>query len=664
MAATTKFLSKYDMQDMLGKGAFGSVWKAIDHDTDVPVAVKVIDRRKLKPKDDKAVYDEVAIMKDLSGNDSIVQLLNFYESEKTFHVVLELAMGGDVFERLSKRRYYKETDARELSFHLLNAVSFIHSKGYVHRDLKPENLLLRDESDDSDGLMVADFGFAVRNTSDQLKTRCGTPAFVAPEICVGVPYGSSVDVWSCGVILYLLLGGYAPFQQRDMRELFRKIRAADYSFHEKYWDPISMPAKQLIARMLTVDPTKRITAEEALKSKWMTMPDEEMGPAMKENLSETIAQMKKFVARNKLRGAMIATTYATTAKFWAGNAVSFMSKNTTVGSSAFASNKTLTKGKVGQKFDNIYQLDQKLRQGRISGIWKGARREAENGMELAIKVISVDKCNLQEESRIMNEVAILQSLNHPNILRLHDFFEESPNFFIVMELMEGGDVFDKIVEKTQYTEKDAKELVRSLLKGVEYIHTRRVAHRDLKPQNLLLASLESDVLVKIADFSFARRVHTPKSLFTRCGTPTYVAPEILKNHPHDESADMWSVGVIAFVALVGYPPFIEEDQRVLFRKIRLGEYCFYDEDWEGISADARDLISKLLIVDPDHRCTASQAINHKWITGDDSGLSTRDISASLKKLKTSMGSIDEDNQPENKNYQSFGEIPNESVLPM
>jgi len=339
---------------------------------------------------------------------------------------------------------------------------------------------------------------------------------------VGVPYGSSVDIWSCGVILYLLLGGYAPFQQRDMRELFRKIRAADYSFHEKYWDPISMPAKQLIARMLTVDPTKRITAEEALKSKWMTMPDEEMGPAMKENLSETITQMKKFVARNKLRGAMIATTYATTAKFWAGNAVSFMSKKTTVGSSAFASNKTLTKGKVGQKFDDIYQLDQKLRQDRISGIWKGARREGENDMELAIKVISVDKCNLQEESRIMNEVAILQSLNHPNILRLHDFFEESPNFFIVMELMEGGDVFDKIVEKTQYTKRDAQELVRSLLKGVEYIHTRHVAHRDLKPQNLLLSSLENDVLVKIADFSFARRVHTPKSLFTRCGTPTYV----------------------------------------------------------------------------------------------------------------------------------------------
>mmetsp|Transcript_23813 Transcript_23813/g.30369 ORF Transcript_23813/g.30369 Transcript_23813/m.30369 type:complete len:202 (+) Transcript_23813:997-1602(+) len=199
-----------------------------------------------------------------------------------------------------------------------------------------------------------------------------------------------------------------------------------------------------------------------------------------------------------------------------------MSKKTTVGSSAFASNETLTKGKVGQKFDDIYQLDQKLRQGRISGIWKGARREGENDMELAIKVISVDKCNLQEESRIMNEVAILQSLNHPNILRLHDFFEESPNFFIVMELMEGGDVFDKIVEKTQYTERDAQELVRSLLKGVEYIHTRRVAHRDLKPQNLLLSSLENDVLVKIADFSFARRVHTPKSLFTRCGTPTYV----------------------------------------------------------------------------------------------------------------------------------------------
>jgi calcium/calmodulin-dependent protein kinase (CaM kinase) II/calcium/calmodulin-dependent protein kinase I len=501
----------------------------------------------------------------------------------------------------------------------------------------------------------------------------GTPAFVAPEICIGSPYGSKVDMWSCGVILYLLLGGYAPFQQRDMKELFRKIRAADYSFHEKYWDPISMPAKQLITQMLTVDPSKRISASDALKSKWMTMAEEDMGDAMKQHLSETVNQMKKFVARNKLRGAMIATTYVTTAKFWTGNNVSFMSQNTTfksqnttfksqntaLNSAAFTSTRTLTMGKVGQTFEDVYQLDQKIREGRISGIWKGAKRDGDDRGIVAIKVINVDRCNHQEEARIMNEVAILQSLVHPNILKLHDFFEESPRFYIVMELMQGGDVFDRIVQKTQYTELDARELISTLLEAIEFIHSRRVAHRDLKPQNLLLETIENDNIIKVSDFSFARRVHTPKSLFTRCGTPTYVAPEILKNHPHDEVADMWSVGVIIFVALVGYPPFIEEDQRVLFRKIRLGEYCFFDEDWVGISQESRELISKLLIVDPDQRWTATQALDHKWFSCADTKLSSRDIYPSLEKFKVSMGSLDTEDQSENKNYQSFGRLPDE-----
>lgn len=449
-----------------------------------------------------------------------------------------------------------------------------------------------------------------------------------------------------------------------MRELFRKIRAADYIFHEKCWAPISMTAKQLIVNMLTVDPSKRISAADALKSDWMTMSDDEMRTAAQQNLTESVAMMKKFVARQKLRGALIATTYATTAKFWTGNAVSFMSQNTTFNSVGFSSVKTLTKGKVGQTFEHLYRLDSKIRQGRIAGIWKGSSIDKENPGEndFAIKVIRVDKCNVQEEARIMNEVAVLKSMDHLNIIKIYDFFEESPKFFIVMDLMEGGDVFERIVQKTQYTEVDARKLAIRLLTGVEYIHQRGVAHRDLKPQNLLLSSKTNNDEIKIADFSFSRRVHTPKSLFTRCGTPTYVAPEILKNHPHDEHCDLWSIGVIIYVTLVGYPPFIEEDQRVLFRKIRLGEYCFYDEDWVGISFESRDLITRLLAVDPDERWSASQALKHGWFTGvHEDKLSNRDISSSLAELQLSIGNFDDENQPENANYRSFGELPDETL---
>lgn len=260
----------------------------------------------------------------------------------------------------------------------------------------------------------------------------------------------------------------------------------------------------------------------------------------------------------------------------------------------------------------------------------------------------------------MNEVAIMKSLNHPNVLKLIDFFEESPNFYLVMELMEGGDLFDRVATKMQYKEVDARKLALSFLRAVEHIHSHCVAHRDLKPQNLLLKSIQNDCDVKVSDFSFAKRVHTPKSLLTRCGTPTYVAPEILKNHPHDEMADMWSVGVIIFVILVGYPPFIEEDQRVLFRKIRLGDYCFLEEDWSGISKEAKNLITKLLIVDPDQRWTASQALGHKWFTGLDS---TRplspDISQKIDMLKLSISAFGNKNRHENKDYNSFRTLPDE-----
>ncbi len=319
-----------------------------------------------------------------------------------------------------------------------------------------------------------------------------------------------MDMWSCGVILYLLLGGYTPFQSKDLRVLFRKIRAADYSFHEKYWDPISSPAKHLIVRLLTVDYTKRMSAAEVLKSKWMTMSEEELMSLTSGGvqLPETVKQFQHFVARQKLRSAMIATTYATTAKFWTGDAVSFMSRLTTFNSTALVSTRTLTNGKVGQRFIDLYDLGDTIKEGRIGSVWRGVERDDETQQPLAVKIIRMKKVNLQEEARIMNEVSILQSLRHPSILRVHDFFEESPDFFIVMELMEGGDLYDSIVSKTFYAEKEARIMAKSLLSAVQYFHGRGVAHRDLKPQNLLLTvsrilALKSSVdLQLIINFSY------------------------------------------------------------------------------------------------------------------------------------------------------------------
>jgi serine/threonine protein kinase len=163
-----------------------------------------------------------------------------------------------------------------------------------------------------------------------------------------------------------------------------------------------------------------------------------------------------------------------------------------------------------------------------------------------------------------------------------------------------------------------------------------VVHRDLKPQNILLKFKEQHYQkIKLADFSFASRVHTPRSLTTRCGTPTYVAPEILKNIPYDQSADMWSVGVILYTLLVGYPPFASEHQSTLFQKIRTADYTFVEYDWRNISPSAQDLIRNLLTVDPSKRLTAKQALyESEWLRDQDvKRLSSSDLSSSVQQLR-------------------------------
>lgn len=144
---------------------------------------------------------------------------------------------------------------------------------------------------------------------------------------------------------------------------------------------------------------------------------------------------------------------------------------------------------------------------------------------------------------------------------------------------------------------------------------------------------DNDSEVKIADFGFAKKCTKPASLTTQCGTPGYVAPEILEGTPYDTQADMWSLGVIAYILLGGYPPFIEKDQRILFRKIRKGDYEFHDEYWGQVSKDAKDLISSLLTVSPKKRLTATQSLRDRWITGDDAQLAAQDLAVNLAEFK-------------------------------
>lgn len=286
----------------------------------------------------------------------------------------------------------------------------------------------------------------------------------------------------------------------------------------------------------------------------------------------------------------------------------------------------------GMNFGQLYKIKGVLGTGAFSTVREGTHY-SNPGEKFAIKVILRSKLTEEDEAALIDEVNILRELKHYNIIRLFDFFRETTTYYMVMELMSGGELFDRIVTKAYYNEKEARDVCKILLEAVSYCHQQNVAHRDLKPENLLLRAVDNDHEVKIADFGFAKKVQRPKSLVTQCGTPGYVAPEILEGTPYDTQADMWSVGVILYILLGGYPPFMDANQRELFRKIRHADYEFHNEYWNPVSLEAKGLIASLLVVNPDHRLNAQQALHHKWMLKTAEDLSEFNLDKNLDELK-------------------------------
>jgi calcium/calmodulin-dependent protein kinase I len=201
---------------------------------------------------------------------------------------------------------------------------------------------------------------------------------------------------------------------------------------------------------------------------------------------------------------------------------------------------------------------------------------------------------------LKTEVHILKSVNNPNIVELLDVYEDDENVYLVMELLTGGELFDRIVNKypNGYSEKTASILIKKIVSSIQYLHKLGVVHRDLKPENLLYASEDNDSDIKITDFGLAKIANGEVMLKTACGTPNYVAPEVLLNHGYDSSVDMWSIGVILYILLCGFPPFYSENTPELFDQIINGVYDFPSPYWDNISNSAKSLIQGLLQVDP------------------------------------------------------------------
>ncbi|XP_044039192.1 calcium/calmodulin-dependent protein kinase type II delta 1 chain isoform X8 [Siniperca chuatsi] len=310
MASTTctRFTDEYQLYEELGKGAFSVVRRCMKISTGQEYAAKIINTKKLSARDHQKLEREARICR-LLKHPNIVRLHDSISEEGFHYLVFDLVTGGELFEDIVAREYYSEADASHCIQQILEAVLHCHQMGVVHRDLKPENLLLASKLKGA-AVKLADFGLAIEVQGDQQAWFgfAGTPGYLSPEVLRKDPYGKPVDMWACGVILYILLVGYPPFWDEDQHRLYQQIKAGAYDFPSPEWDTVTPEAKDLINKMLTINPAKRVTATDALKHPWIC---QRSTVASMMHRQETVECLKKFNARRKLKGAILTTMLAT-----------------------------------------------------------------------------------------------------------------------------------------------------------------------------------------------------------------------------------------------------------------------------------------------------------------------------------------------------------------
>mmetsp|Transcript_27737 Transcript_27737/g.36092 ORF Transcript_27737/g.36092 Transcript_27737/m.36092 type:complete len:523 (-) Transcript_27737:190-1758(-) len=263
-----------------------------------------------------------------------------------------------------------------------------------------------------------------------------------------------------------------------------------------------------------------------------------------------------------------------------------------------------------------YHLGSKIGEGTYASVMKCTEQFTEK--KYAVKQVNLALLNKQERKDLSRELEILSKMRNKYIVRLQEVFEHKNVVYMIQELLTGGELFEKILERKRFSEPEAKNVLNGIGSALAYCHSKGVVHRDIKPENVLLIGKEDSSAVKLIDFGFAHYLPEDRNLKLLCGTPGYVAPEMLKDDGYREQVDIWALGVIMYIMLAGFPPFnIDDDQpggrERLFEQIKKANYTFPSPYWDSVSEEAIDLISNLLEADPTKRLTAQQALDHEWM---------------------------------------------------
>uniref|UniRef100_A0AAR2KL98 Ribosomal protein S6 kinase n=1 Tax=Pygocentrus nattereri TaxID=42514 RepID=A0AAR2KL98_PYGNA len=648
-------IENFELLKVLGTGAYGKVFlvrKVSGHDSGKLYAMKVLKKATIvqKAKTAEHTRTERQVLEHIRQSPFLVTLHYAFQTDTKLHLILDYVNGGELFTHLVQRVRFKEQEVALYSGEIVLALEHLHQLGVVYRDLKLENILL-----DSNGhIVLTDFGLSKEfDEVERAYSICGTIEYMAPEIVEGGESGhdKAVDWWSLGVLMYELMTGGSPFtvdgDENSHSDIAKRILKKDPPY-PKDMGPL---AKDIIQRLLIKDPKERIGS----------------GPSGAQNVKshpfyqkinwEDLAAKKvpapfKPVIRDELDVSNFAEeftemdpTYSPAAlpqncdrifKGYSFIAPSILFKRNVVmddpiqlcggadrpGSAAVARSAMMK----DSPFYINFEMDLKetaLGEGSFSICRQCTHKKS--GQKYAVKIVSK-----RMEAQTQKEIAALKLCDgHPNIVKLHEIYHDQLHTYLVLELLRGGELLERIRRKQHFSETEASRIMRRLVSAVSHMHDVGVVHRDLKPEVPLYSTTSA---IKIIDFGFARLKPPDNQLLkTPCFTLQYAAPEILTYDGYDESCDLWSLGVILYTMLSGQVPFQCQEKSLthtsaeeIMKKIKQGDFSFQGEAWRNVSQQAKELIQELLTVDPNKRIKMCELRYNAWLQ-DDSQLSSNPL---------------------------------------
>ncbi|XP_061083869.1 ribosomal protein S6 kinase alpha-2 isoform X2 [Conger conger] len=616
--------SQFELLKVLGQGSYGKVFlvrKTKGPDTGQLYAMKVLKKATLKVRDQVRSKMERDILAEVN-HPFIVKLHYAFQTEGKLYLILDFLRGGDLFTRLSKEVMFTEEDVKFYLAELALALDHLHSLGIIYRDLKPENILLDEEGH----IKVTDFGLSKEAIDHDKRAYsfCGTIEYMAPEVVNRRGHTQSADWWSFGVLMFEMLTGSLPFQGKDRKETMALILKAKLGMPQF----LSPEVQSLLRALFKRNPANRLGAgtdgvEEIKRHHFFSTIDwnklfrREIKPPFKPAVGrpeDTFHFDPEFTSRTPTDSPGVAPSSNAHQLF---RGFSFVATNLDQELSQSDQNTVNPISTVLQlhgtniHFTDGYEMKEDVGVGAYS-ICKRCIHKI-TSVEYAVKIIDRARRNPTEEIEIL-----LRYGQHPNIITLKDVYDDGKYVYLVMELMRGGELLDRILRQKCFSEREASAVLCTITKTVEYLHSQGVVHRDLKPSNILYVDETGDPeSIRICDFGFAKQLRAENGLLmTPCYTANFVAPEVLKRQGYDAACDIWSLGILLYTMLAGFTPFAngpDDTPEEILARIGSGKYALSGGNWDTVSEAAKDIVSKMLHVDPHQRLTAPQVLRHPWI---------------------------------------------------